>query len=99
MTEVVNIRHEEYDVRIDRRSRWGNPFKIGPDGNREEVIEKHHPQTARAGGVGLEHLTKRRPGSLSGLRPYCVRARRHKANIPVCGIWRESVYWWWGLCV
>jgi hypothetical protein len=41
MTEVVNIRHDEYDVRIDRRSRWGNPFKIGPDGTREEIIAKH----------------------------------------------------------
>lgn len=25
-------------VRIDRRSRWGNPFKLGRDGDRSEVI-------------------------------------------------------------
>lgn len=40
-TTVVNLRTDEYDVRIDRRTKWGNPFKIGPDGTREEVIEKY----------------------------------------------------------
>lgn len=28
-------------VRIDRRSPWGNPFVIGRDGTREEVIERY----------------------------------------------------------
>ena len=28
-------------VRIDRRTRWGNPFVIGRHGNREEVIERY----------------------------------------------------------
>lgn len=28
-------------VRIDRLTKWGNPFKIGKDGTREEVIEKY----------------------------------------------------------
>ena len=27
-------------VRIDRKSDWGNPYKIGEDGDREEVISK-----------------------------------------------------------
>jgi len=27
-------------VYIGRPSKWGNPFKIGPDGTREDVIEK-----------------------------------------------------------
>lgn len=26
---------------IGRGSRWGNPFKIGPDGTRDEVIAKY----------------------------------------------------------
>lgn len=47
---VVNVRFgEPYDVYIGRgvRSRglpwsiWANPFKIGPDGDRDEVIEKY----------------------------------------------------------
>lgn len=37
----VNIRNEGYDVRIDRKTKWGNPFIIGKDGTREEVIQKY----------------------------------------------------------
>ncbi len=41
-TEVVNIKvTPEYDVYIGRPSKWGNPFKIGRDGTREEVIAKY----------------------------------------------------------
>ena len=38
---VVNKRTEDFDVYIGRGSKWGNPFKIGPDGNRADVIEKY----------------------------------------------------------
>lgn len=31
----------ENEVYIGRPSKWGNPFKIGPDGTREEVIAKY----------------------------------------------------------
>lgn len=41
MTTVVKI-PAKHDVRIDRRTKWGNPFKIGRDGTREEVILKYH---------------------------------------------------------
>lgn len=41
MTKVVNCNTEFYDVYIGRPSKWGNPFKIGPDGSRKEVIEKY----------------------------------------------------------
>jgi hypothetical protein len=26
---------------VDRRTVWGNPFVIGPDGDRDEVVAKH----------------------------------------------------------
>ena len=39
-TRVVNVRKEGHDVYIGRGSMWGNPFRIGPDGNRVEVIKK-----------------------------------------------------------
>lgn len=35
---VVHCRREQYDVLIDRSTKWGNPFFIGRDGTREEVI-------------------------------------------------------------
>ena len=41
MTTVVNIRHDEYDIWIARGGQWGNPFTIGVDGTREEVIAKY----------------------------------------------------------
>jgi len=40
-TKVVHCKKEKYDVYIGRPSKWGNPFEIGKDGNREEVIEKY----------------------------------------------------------
>jgi len=38
---VVNIDKEAmHDVYIGRGSKWGNPYAIGFDGDREEVIRK-----------------------------------------------------------
>ena len=42
MTTVVNGRTWKGDgVWVDRRSPYGNPFHIGRDGTREEVIAKY----------------------------------------------------------
>ena len=54
MVPVINLRNEpklreafEYahvhdnTVLIDRRTKWGNGFRIGPDGSREEVIARY----------------------------------------------------------
>ena len=38
---VVHCKREPYDVYIGRPSKWGNPFSIGKDGTREEVILKY----------------------------------------------------------
>ena len=38
---VVNCKKELYDIYIGRPSKWGNPFKIGKDGSRDEVISKY----------------------------------------------------------
>jgi len=38
---VVHCKKEPYDVYIGRPSKWGNPFSIGVDGTREEVITKY----------------------------------------------------------
>lgn len=39
--KVVHWKKEPYDVYIGRPSIWGNPFEIGKDGTRKEVIEKY----------------------------------------------------------
>ncbi len=75
MTAVINIRDDrsvlgEPDVvRIDRATRWGNPFVIGRDGSRAEVIEKYRERLSseiRAGRVPLDDLA-----ALDGRRLAC----------------------------
>jgi hypothetical protein len=47
--KVVHCKKEKYDIYIGRGkcpvsgriSRWGNPFVIGRDGDRDEVIRKY----------------------------------------------------------
>lgn len=41
MIRIVHCKKDSYDVYIGRGSRWGNPFRIGKDGNRSEVIMKY----------------------------------------------------------
>lgn len=41
MKRVVHQSRHPFDVYIGRPSKWGNPFEIGPDGDRAEVIEKY----------------------------------------------------------
>jgi hypothetical protein len=38
---VVNRRISAFDVYIGRGSKWGNPFRIGKDGTRADVIRKY----------------------------------------------------------
>ena len=75
MTAVIDIRHDrsvlgEPDVvRIDRATRWGNPFVIGRDGSRAEVIDKYRAnlwRDIRAGRIGLDELA-----ALNGKRLAC----------------------------
>ena len=44
---------------VDRRTTWGNPFKVGRDGTREQVIASYRAQLwrrIRAGEVSLHEL-------------------------------------------
>lgn len=38
---VVHCKKEPYDVYIGKGSKWGNPFKIGEHGTRDEVIQMY----------------------------------------------------------
>jgi hypothetical protein len=43
MTRVVNVKREPFDVYVGRSAewgdtKWGNPYVIGRDGNRDQVI-------------------------------------------------------------
>jgi hypothetical protein len=41
MRYVVHCKRAAYDVYIGRPSLWGNPFIIGRDGTRAEVVAKY----------------------------------------------------------
>ena len=74
MRAILNLRNEprlrdEFQyahvvnstVLIDRRTRWGNPFRIGEDGSRHEVIalyREHLWRLIQAGDVSLEELAE-----------------------------------------
>jgi hypothetical protein len=38
---VVHFRKAPYNVFIGRPSKWGNPYVVGRDGTREQVIAKY----------------------------------------------------------
>ena len=66
-TQVVNMQAEWYDLRIDRASKWGNPFRIGRDGSRDEVVRKYALWITQGEGQRLlPHL-----GKLRGKRLGC----------------------------
>ena len=64
MTRVVNARREPYDVLIARPSKWGNPFQIGRDGNRDQVIKMYEVHVRRRPDliVALPELAGKRLG-------------------------------------
>ena len=67
--KVVNLKREAYDVYIGRGSKWGNPFKIGPDGDRMEVIAKYREHLRRN-----QHLIRAAKAELVGKRLGCYCA-------------------------
>ena len=65
VTRVVHLKREPYDVRIDRSSRLGNPFVIGKDGSREEVIYKHRTRFLKD-AIMVEYVLKHCRGKTLG---------------------------------
>jgi len=63
MIKVVHCRKEKYDIYIGhaiplrgiKGSKWCNPFEVGRDGTREQVIAKYRDWITRGGG---RHLVK-----------------------------------------
>ena len=74
MDAVVNLRteprlREEFEyaqvvgntVLIDRRTKWGNPFRIGPGQDRAQAVARYRAdlwRRIRAGEVSLEDLAE-----------------------------------------
>lgn len=104
---VVHCKRAPYDVYIGRgrdpRSgepgRWGNPFRIGRDGDREEVIARYAGwlrEEVDAGRISLEELA-----ALDGktLGCWCAPRPCHGEVLVRAAAWaartlqRPSVFW------
>lgn len=75
-TTVVNLTKDAFDVYIGRPSAFGNPFSIGKDGKRSEVIDMfeaywYAPEQAQLRQKALEELQGKRLGC------YCKPNRCH----------------------
>ncbi len=73
MTTVVNKYKDKYDIYIGRGSIWGNPWVIGKDGTRDEVIDKYEIYI-RSNPDLLKQLPKLK-GKVLGC--FCKPARCH----------------------
>ncbi len=74
MDTVINLKHEpklreafdhahvkDNTVLIDRRTVWGNPFRIGPACSREQAVARYRAdlwRRIRAGEIALEELAE-----------------------------------------
>ena len=64
MCKVVNLRNQKADIIIDRRSKYGNPFILGKDGNRETVIKLYRTWLWKA--IQDNRITTQELAAMSG---------------------------------
>ena len=60
-TTIINLAQTRHPaaIRIDRATRWGNPYRIGEHGNRQEVIALYRVylwNKIRSGEIPLDQL-------------------------------------------
>lgn len=89
-TQVVNVKHGQYDVYIGRGGPWGNQFVIGKDGNREQVIARYRRQlwddvaTCRVSVSALAALHGKRLGC------YCAPQACHGDVLARAAAWAAA---------
>ena len=98
MSTVINLKHEpalratlartpveDAAVLIDRRTAWGNPFRIGPGLDRAQAIARYRAdlwRRIRAGEVELEALA-----ALHGRRLACAPLPCHGHVLARAAAW------------
>jgi len=74
-TYVINISHgDEYDVYVGRGTIWGNPYHIGKNGSRDEVIAKYEDWIQTQPEL-IEKMKKELTGRCLGC--YCAPLKCH----------------------
>ena len=95
MATVINLRQASHELRrtcvkIDRTSRWGNPFVVGKHGTREQVIaayRKHLWKQVKSGAITLPELA-----ALDGqfLGCWCAPDACHGHVLARAAIWAKT---------
>ena len=100
--EIVNLRNLSGDhaaaalharglVRVDRRTRWGNPYRVGPGAGRDEVIERYRRHLwgqIRRGDVSLEDLAAL--AESKGLVCHCAPRACHAEVLARAATWARD---------
>lgn len=76
---IVHCKKSPFDVYIGRPSIWGNPFTIGIDGDRKEVIRKHKEWLQTGNSFGNVLATER--------KRQAVLARIKELRLKTLGCW------------
>ncbi|MCK9227634.1 MAG: DUF4326 domain-containing protein [Syntrophorhabdaceae bacterium] len=71
---IVHWKKAKYDIYIGRPGPFGNPFVVGKDGTRDEVIEKYE-EYVRSSPDLMEKIRKEIPGKVLGC--WCAPRRCH----------------------
>jgi len=84
---AVNLKREACDVRIDRATRWGNPFVMGRHGDRDAVCELYRAwlwEQIRTEKIALGDLADLR-GKRLGC--HCAPQRCHGDTLSAAAEW------------
>jgi hypothetical protein len=74
MTKAVNVKKEPYDIFCGRPSDFGNPYKIGVHGDRDQCIDQHE-RDVRSNPAFIERIKRELTGKRLGC--YCKPKRCH----------------------
>lgn len=87
---AVNVRTQDYDVLIDRKTRFGNPFVMGRDGDRDAVCEKY--KTWLWDQIKAGHYTLGDLAALQGKRLgcHCAPLRCHGDTLSAAADWAAT---------
>jgi Domain of unknown function (DUF4326) len=88
---AVNLRTHACDVRVDRKTRWGNPFPMRQESDRPRVIAQHKAWLwgeIRAGRVSIPDLA-----ALHGctLGCHCAPRACHADTLTAAAAWAHGL--------
>ena len=78
------------DVYIGRGSVWGNPFVIGTDGDRDEVVEKYRTYLREQISNGSVKLSDLRQLRGKNLVCFCAPLKCHGDVLKKASVWAEA---------